>query len=546
MAPSTVQETVTVTGEAPLVDTTSSTVGANIDPRQVQELPLNGRNWMDLTLLAPGARRNEGGGMAQFRQGYSQTNVDGQQLTINYHSQTDTEQPGFSRDAIAEFEVVANRFDATQGRSSGHGRQRHHQVGDEHFCRVRSAATSATTSSTRKTSSSSACCPYSNQQFSTTFGGPIRRDRVHFFAAYEYEREPKTYTYNSPYPAFNIDQEFPTQLHKTLGRLDYQFTPQTRLSARVSFFKNEFFMRAAAPHPTRRPAARGSAPAPQYPGTLTQVLSSRSVNEIRVGGTNYERLDQPAVRWKGGEFPYHPVGLGNAVRSSSCAGYTIGANTLNIFQDTQTVRDDFTTSYDWGGRHDVKLGGEYFRFQNDFRLVQPLHGRHRRAAGRGARPISRRCSRSGTTRPPGTCSRCRRSRGRSFTPSPTRTTGTTSSATSSAAGCRTTGGSGNSLTLNLGVRYDWDSNAHSEKLEFRPFLPGDLPRDNNNVAPRVGMNLRLNENTVAARRVRALLRVRAERRRAAELFDGAPVRIPDRQQRATRLRAELVRPRGER
>ena len=74
---------------------------------------------MDLTLLAPGARRNEGGGMAQFRQGYSQTNVDGQQLTINYHSQTDTEQPGFSRDAIAEFEVVANRFDATQGRSQG-------------------------------------------------------------------------------------------------------------------------------------------------------------------------------------------------------------------------------------------------------------------------------------------------------------------------------------------------------------------------------------------------------------------------------------------
>ena len=69
MAPSTVQETVTVTGDAPLVDTTGSTVGTNIDPRQMQELPINGRNWMDLTLLAPGARRNEGGGMVQFRQG---------------------------------------------------------------------------------------------------------------------------------------------------------------------------------------------------------------------------------------------------------------------------------------------------------------------------------------------------------------------------------------------------------------------------------------------------------------------------------------------
>ena len=57
MAPSTVQESVTVTGEAPLVDTTNSSLAANVDPRQMQELPVNGRNWMDLTLLAPACRR---------------------------------------------------------------------------------------------------------------------------------------------------------------------------------------------------------------------------------------------------------------------------------------------------------------------------------------------------------------------------------------------------------------------------------------------------------------------------------------------------------
>ena len=119
LGPATLTETVTVTGEAPLVDTKESTVGANIDPRQVQDLPINGRNWMDLTLLAPGARRNEGGGLVQNRQGYAQTNVDGQQITTNYHSTPDSEQAQFSRDAIAEFQVIANRFDATQGRSSG-------------------------------------------------------------------------------------------------------------------------------------------------------------------------------------------------------------------------------------------------------------------------------------------------------------------------------------------------------------------------------------------------------------------------------------------
>src|SRR5689334_21597527 len=44
LAPSTVQESVTVTGEAPLVDTQTSTLGTNVDPRQMQELPVNGRN----------------------------------------------------------------------------------------------------------------------------------------------------------------------------------------------------------------------------------------------------------------------------------------------------------------------------------------------------------------------------------------------------------------------------------------------------------------------------------------------------------------------
>jgi carboxypeptidase family protein/TonB-dependent receptor-like protein len=492
MMPSTVQETVTVTGEAPLVDTTTSTVGANIDPRQVQELPINGRNWMDLTLLAPGARRNEGGGFAQFRQGYSQTNVDGQQITINYHSQTDSEQPGFSRDAIAEFEVVANRFDATQGRSQGMIVNAVTKSGTNSFAGTfggyfRNDRFNAKDFITNRV------LPYSNQQMSTTFGGPIQRDRIHFFGAYEYEREPKTYTFTSPYPEFNIDQEFPTKVHKVLGRVDYQFTPQTRLSARVSYFNNTFYAGGGA---TSHPSASGTRKreTPQYNATFTQVLSNRAVNEIRAGATNYERQDAPAVRWKGGQFPYRPVLNGNAP-VIQLRGYTIGANSLNIFQDTQTVRDDFTTSYDWGGRHDVKLGGEYFRFAVDF----------------------------------GWCNRCMGEIDARLGPPPANLTSLfpvwndastwnlqpLSPLTSQvfqavsdtehhynivrnvfAGWVQDDWRIGNNLTLNLGVRYDWDNNAHAEKLTLMPFLPGNLPHDNNNVAPRVGVNLRLNDRTV--------------------------------------------------
>jgi hypothetical protein len=492
LAPSGVQETVTVTGEAPLVDIKGSTVGSNIDPRQVEQLPLNGRNWMDLTLLAPGARRNEGGGMAQFRQGYSQTNVDGQQITINYHSQTDTEQPGFSRDAIAEFEVVANRFDATQGRSQGMvvnavTRSGTNQLAGSFGGYFRDDKFNSKDFLTHNV------LPYSNQQTSATLGGPIRRDRIHFFGAYEYEREPKTYTYtNVPYPFFNINQEFPTRTHKALGRVDYQFTPQSRLNVRVSYYNTIFYAGGGA---TNHPSVGGTRErkSPQFAGTFTHVLNTRSVNEIKAGVTTYERLDQPSVRWKGGPFPYHPVGLGNSP-VIQLPGYTIGANTLQPFQDTQDVRDDFTTTWNWGGRHDVKIGGEYFRFRADFRWCNRCMGEI------DARNVNLTPAQLQSMFPV-------------WNDASTWNLAPLAAATQVFYAVSDTDHRynivrnlfsgwlqddwkvGSNLTLNLGVRYDWDNNSQGEKLKLMPFLPGDLPHDNNNVAPRIGANVRLNDRT---------------------------------------------------
>jgi len=129
MALSTVQETVTVSAEAALIDVTSSSLGGNIDPRQVQELPVQGRNWLSLAMLAPGSRmtstaanvplpdRNTG----EFRE--FRFEIDGQSVAaeMGYGGQ-----PRYSQDSIAEFQYISNRFDATQGPSQGH-----HQIGHE-------------------------------------------------------------------------------------------------------------------------------------------------------------------------------------------------------------------------------------------------------------------------------------------------------------------------------------------------------------------------------------------------------------------------------
>jgi carboxypeptidase family protein/TonB-dependent receptor-like protein len=497
MALSSLQESVTVTGEAPLIDTTTSTIGANIDPRMMSELPLNGRNWMDLSLLAPGARRNEsgagGGGLIQNRQGYASTKIDGQDVTTLYHSAPDAEQPGFNKDAIAEFAVVANRFDATQGRSAGMLVNAVTKSGTNTF-----AGTFGAYFRNEKFNAedfvANRVLPYSNQQVSGTLGGPIIKDRIHFFGSYGFEREPQTYTYNSPYPSFNVDQHFTTHTHTVLGRLDYQFTPGTRLSVRGSGY-NTLFYNGGANSATTHPSAGGTRGriAPQYFATLTHVMSSKTVNEIRGGLTDYERQDQPIVRWKGGDFPYHPTLHGTSM-IIMLRGYTIGADNQNIFQDTQSLRDDLTTSYELGGHHDVKMGGEYLRFHNRFiwclrcngvidATTQPVP-----ANIESLFPVWNDAS-TWNVAPLAPITRW-------VFHSLSDTEHQYAIVRNLFAGwVQDDWRVGNDLTLNLGVRYDVDTNAHSEKATFLPWLPGNQPHDTNNVAPRLGVNYSLTDRT---------------------------------------------------
>ena len=499
LGPATLTETVTVTGEAPLVDTKESTVGANIDPRQVQDLPINGRNWMDLTLLAPGARRNEGGGYVQNRQGYSQTNVDGQQITTIYHSGGDNEQPQMSRDAVAEFQVVANRFDATQGRSQG---------------MVVNAITKSGTNTPTGTFGGyfrndkfnakdfieNRVLPYSNQQISATFGGPIVRDRVHIFGSYEFEHEPRTFNANTVYAWMNRDITYPKKQHTATERIDWQLSPQMRLVGRATQFNTDFY---SGPSPSNPVGGIRQRIAPQYFGTFTQVFGSNAVNEIKGGRTDYERRDQPDVQWKGGDFPYHPSLHGGSI-ITQFTGFTIGASPLNIFQDTSSVRDDFTTSFTAKGRHDVKMGAEYINFHNAFIWCLRCDGSINAQGG----PIPSAAvlqQMFPDVHDASTWNLAPLATLRSPTGAPlVRWVDHSLSDTEHRYDVRRHVWGGwvqddwsltDRFTANLGLRYDIDFGGHSEKVKFLPWLPGGQPVDKNDFAPRTGFALKLDDRT---------------------------------------------------
>jgi hypothetical protein len=495
MAPSGVQESVTVTGEAPLLDVTQSSLGGNIDPRQMQELPVNGRNWQDLAMLAPGSRANASGDSPIPREsGAYQINMDGQQIT-NIVAGSGFGNPRFSRDAIAEFEFVTNRFDATQGRSAG--------------VQVNAISKSGTNTASGSLSGyfrderfnaadhvAKRVLPYSDQQVSTTFGGPIRRDRLHFFANYEYEREPQTFIYTTPYPAFNFDQTGTRREHKAGLRLDAQFSPQTRLAFRASKWKH------VLPYDLRYTGGGDKTPSSavgldrgmnQLLATLTNVLGSRSVNEAKVGYAGYDWNEYSYVKWAN-----HPLsGLTVGAPSIQLRGLTIG-ETHNqtpqiIGQETYSVRDDFVTSFNKGGRHDVKLGGEYI-YNMMWMFV---------------------------------CNRCNGTLDAQGGPIPANIeslfpnlmdVSTWNLAPLSSITRKYTLGVGTfreyaprdvyagwvqddwaitpRLTLNLGLRYDLETGAFGEWLALPPFLEANRPSDSDNLGPRLGFAFKLNDQTV--------------------------------------------------
>ena len=199
-------------------------------------------------------------------------------------------------------------------------------------------------------------------------------------------------------------------------------------------------------------------------------------------------------------MPYAPV-LEGGTAVFRFSGYTIGTTPLGLVLDTTNIRDDFTTSYEMGGRHDVKVGFDYLHFKNDFNWCLRCTG----DVDLRARGFSPTAELVGSIFPNASWDdaaawnnlQLLNDGARFVRHSLTDTDHTYIVRRHIFAGWyQDDWQATDNFTLNLGVRYDWDSNGHNEQLEWAPFLPGNQPRDRNNFAPRVGFNMRLDDETV--------------------------------------------------
>jgi len=197
---------VTITEEAPLVESTTSAMSSLVDARTIRDLPLNGRSWDNLALLQPGVVSvGAGQGSAAFDFGTgTRFNVNGSRAYANSFLLDGTDindhangTPGGAAgtnlgvDGVQEFKINTNVSPAEFGRSSGgtvsavtrSGTNDLHGAGFE-FLR-NNALDSPGYFDEVQHGGSGTIAPYRRNQFGGALGGPIEKDKTFFFGTYE-------------------------------------------------------------------------------------------------------------------------------------------------------------------------------------------------------------------------------------------------------------------------------------------------------------------------------------------------------------------------
>ena len=196
---------VDVTRELPLLESNTASTGATITPRQIQDLPVNGRDYLDLMQLVPGVAINRQADpgtdnatpVLGERSGNNNYLIDG-------HSNKDTVEGGaaapFNQEAIAEFQVLTTGYKAEFGQASGaivnvitkSGGNEFHGVGS--FFHRNDAFDSSNSLDPTKTEAPA----LRRYAYGLTLGGPVIKDKVFFFGSFGRVTEDRVIDFKFP------------------------------------------------------------------------------------------------------------------------------------------------------------------------------------------------------------------------------------------------------------------------------------------------------------------------------------------------------------
>lgn len=374
----TASETITVAAETSGVETERSQTSTSVNTESVSSLPINGRNFLDFTLLTPGVVRDPTrSGDLSFggqRGTANSMQVDGSDANNVFFGQsvgragTGRNPYSFSQDAVQEFQVAANAYGAEYGRAGGgvinvitkSGSNEFHGTVFEFF---RDRAMNANTWANNHANGGKGLPKgaYHFNQFGGNVGGPIKKDKIFFFFDYDGQRNtsPNTVILGIAAPSDTLSQQALASLQPYLssytqglnndvylGKVDFNISGRQRLSVRYN--ANRFTgvnfenggQTSSADH-----TGNSLVKTDNVSGTHTFVLTPSSVLESRF---TYTRDDEP-----GQANSTAPEAI---IRQNGTTAISIGRNSFS-------PRYTNLKTYQWAesishvrGRHAYKVG----------------------------------------------------------------------------------------------------------------------------------------------------------------------------------------------
>ena len=508
------EETVTVVGGAPLIDTTTPEVSGLLQPEQIVSLPLMGRNWMELGLLMPGVSsttvhpRGVGSGTGDVvSQNVIIDGIDSREECCFRSAGT------HSQESIAEFKIISNNFPAEYGRSSSYvmtavtksGTNAFHGSGFYLFRDEKLDRPDFFTGTTE---------PLKYYQTGGSFGGPIKTDRAFFFGVFERQFDERTGFSNTGFPELD---SFKVPLrgwqHYGLAKGDVRLTDSQALSAKYYYWhQNDLNGSVVA-------VTEGRVGGENTPwGTTDRLMTNHGV-AINHTWTRPSKVNQFTFGylwvdwdWRGKSGVPTPTGFRNPeieipriVTPSFNMGYNTATPQDPAYEYKFEFKDTASFYFSKWGEHDFKFGGSAILGRFDigwFRLSRGLlnfvgdpvnpfdfnsYPEPTRFQISAARPTA-----ACPDEPPadalaefdrmGSCGM--------FSPIPFQVYG---------AFVQDSWSVNSRLTLNLGLRYDFENGPllldYFERAnpQLAPQIPHPTRNDSNNVAPRVGFSYSLKD-----------------------------------------------------
>jgi hypothetical protein len=375
MEPGQINEFTDLTGEAPLVNTTNALVEGVIKPREISSLPLNGRNYLELALLIPGNTPAPNfdptktssviiSSAGQLGRG-GNIMIDG---TDNNDDAVGGPLVNISQDAVQEFQIATNRFSAELGRSASSvinvitksGTNDLHGSFSffERDRRLQGLPATFDRSGSQKP-------PFDRQQYAATLGGPIKKEHAWWFGAFEYRNQDGAVLVGErDVAARQIRRGFAPAPHDDLlglARGDWKPSDSDTLSFRYAI---ERLKDVGA---TKLDRAIGSASQRQdlrnnhqaFLTNWTRVLSPTAINSFSFSVNNFGNTTDPLTTGPQLTFPSILDGVSFRIPQATKVNRLQFSNALSLVR----------------GAHTFKLGGDAQRVDSLFDLGVFKQGR---------------------------------------------------------------------------------------------------------------------------------------------------------------------------